>query len=204
MSVHFEFLVEDRSTEAFLDAWLQRRLMNVGTFAIRQFDGKQSMLKKLEARLRGYVRSLPENGKVVVVIDRDSDNCLDLKRRLEEIAARAGLGSRSVAGGPDWRIVNRIAIEELEAWFFGDWSAVCAAFPAVPTSIPRRATYRDPDAIRGGTWEAFERITKEAGYFRGGLQKIAAARAVGAHIDPGRSSSASFRALERVLAEATA
>jgi hypothetical protein len=59
----------------------------------------------------------------------------------------------------------------LEAWYFGDWAAVVTAYPRVSISTHNRAAYRVPDAIAGGTWEAFERITKQAGYFQTGLPK---------------------------------
>jgi hypothetical protein len=71
----------------------------------------------------------------------------------------------------------------------------------VPRTIPARAGYRDPDAVSGGTWEAFERILKRAGYFRDGLAKIEAARAIAPKMDPARNSSRSFQALRNVLEE---
>ena len=94
-----------------------------------------------------------------------------------------------------------MAIEELEAWYFGDWSAVRRAYPRVSAKVPRQAKYRFPDAIKGGTWEAFERILKRAGYFRTGLRKIEAARAVAEHMDPERNSSPSFCSLKSALAQ---
>ena len=42
------------------------------------------------------------------------------------MAAEAGFLTRSQAFGRAWRLVNRIAVEELEAWYFGDWAAVRA------------------------------------------------------------------------------
>jgi hypothetical protein len=100
-------------------------------------------------------------------------------------------------------VVNRLAIEELEAWYFGDWDAVKAAYPRVSNAVADRAKYRDPDAIAGGTWEAFERILRSAGYFRTGLRKIEAARAVAKHWQPHANRSRSFRALSHVLQEMT-
>ena len=49
-----------------------------------------------------------------------------------------------------------------------------------------------PDAIAGGTWEAFERVLRQAGYFGGGLPKIEVAREMAKHMDPARNTSASF------------
>lgn len=99
-------------------------------------------------------------------------------------------------------MVNRIAVEELEAWYFGDWEAVRQAYPRVSVSIPRQARYRHPDAVTGGTWEAFERILQRHGYFQSGLRKTEAARAVGEHLDASRNSSASFAALHDAVLEA--
>ena len=92
----------------------------------------------------------------------------------------------------------------LKPGYFGDWSAVLAAYPRVRPTVPQQARYRDPDAIVGGTWEAFERVLQRHGYFRTGLRKVEAARAVAAHFDPDRSRSQSFEKLRAVIAETTA
>jgi hypothetical protein len=63
------------------------------------------------------------------------------------------------------------------------------------------ARYRDPDAIAGGTWEAFERVLRQSGYFRGGLRKVEAARTIAPHIDPARNTSRSFQVLRDALVE---
>ena len=189
--------------EAFLSVLLPRLLPADRTFAIGVFRGKHNLLRELERRLRAYATWLPEDYRIVVTVDRDNDDCHVLKTQLEEAAGRAGLLTRSRAIDRPWQLVNRIAVEELEAWYFGDWQAVQAAYPQVPAAIPGRAPYRDPDAITGGTWEAFERILKRYGYFRTGLRKMEAARAIAAHIDPGRNSSRSFNVFADAIVEAT-
>ena len=110
--------------------------------------------------------------------------------------------TRTSAAGDQWAVVNRLAIEELEAWYFGDWTAVRAAYPRVSTATPAQARFRRPDAI-AGTWEALEQVLQRSGYFVGGLRKIEAARAIGAQMNPDRNSSQSFRALRDVLTEMT-
>ena len=112
--------------------------------------------------------------------------------------------TRTRSGPAQWQLVNRIAIEELEAWYFVDWAAVRAAYQRVPAAIPNRPSFRDPDAIAGGTWEAFERVMQKHGYFKGGLAKLEAARAIGAHLDPSRSRSRSFQVFCSALGEAVA
>ena len=201
---HLEFLVEERSMEAFLRALLPNVLPEDRTFEVHAFQGKSDLLKKLENRLRAYARWLPNECRVVVMVDRDNDECLALKAQLEECAHRANLLTRSRATERPWQLVNRIVIEELEAWYFGDWQAVPAAYPRVPAAIPNQARYRDPDAIDGGTWEPFERILRRHGYFTTGLRKMEAARAIAAHIQPARNRSHSFGTFVGAIAEATA
>ena len=124
---YLEFLIEEPSMEAFLGVLLPR-LFPDSTFGLRVFRGKKDMLGKLEARLKGYANWPSDYGHIVVVVDRDDDDYHDLKQRLEEAAAKAGLRTRS-SQKASWQVVNRIVIEELEAWYFGDWEAVRCAYP---------------------------------------------------------------------------
>ena len=201
---HFEFHVEERSMEAFLAAWLPKILRENCTFGIYPYSGKGALLRNIGARLRGYATWMPPEYRIVLVVDRDGDECEKLKSTLEDICEDAGLRSKRAASGSDWQVVTRIAIEELEAWYFGDWPAVCAAYPGVSRDIPSQARYRDPDAISGGTWEAFERVLKRHGYFKQGLAKVQAATAIGQYIDPARTRSHSFAVLRSAIAEAAA
>ena len=198
------FLVEEQSMEFFLRAWLARILPQGCTFEVHAYRGKSDLLGKLESRLRGYAAWLPPGSCIIVVVDRDDDECVALKRKLEVTVLRAGLLSKSNRGEHRWQVSTRIAIEELEAWYFGDWEAVTAAYPRVSATIPEKAPYRDPDAIAGGTWEAFERVMRASGYFRQGLMKLEAARAIGGFVEARRSRSASFRKLAEVVEEAVA
>lgn len=199
MSVeHIEILVEEPSMEAALMVSLPR-IIGARTFKIHAFQCKNEMLKKLPSRLQGYEKWLPKNWRIVVLLDRDDDDCHELKNRLERMANDAKLTTHSKANGKHFSVFNRLAIEELEAWYFGDWAAVKAAYPRVPTDIPKKAAYRDPDAIKGGTWESFERALQKAGYFKSGLRKIEAARAVATHWDANRNISVSFRAFRDAL-----
>ncbi len=196
---HLDFLVEEPSMERFLRALLPRLLPQNRTFEVHPFQGKSNLLGKLGARLRGYASWLPEDWRIVVIVDRDNDDCVELKKRLEAIALAAGLRTRTNAGAAKWQLVNRIAIEELEAWYFGDWKAVREAYPRVAPNIPQRQGFRDSDTIAGGTWEAFERVMQRHGYFKSGLGKLEAARVIGALVDPTRSTSKSFVTLCAVL-----
>ena len=87
-----------------------------------------------------------------MLLDRDDDDCWELKARLDGIARKARLPTRTSARRVGfWFVVNRLAIEELEAWYFGDWVAVRAAYPKAERTVGSQARYRDSDAITGGT-----------------------------------------------------
>lgn len=202
MAAHVELLVEEPSMEAFLRALLPRLLPQDKTFEVHAFQGKSDLLGKLADRLRGYAKWLPDDWRIIVVVDRDDDDCVQLKQRLEAVAGQAGLRTRTGAGGAPWQLVNRIAIEELEAWYFGDWPAVKAVYPRVSANVPHQQKYRDPDGIAGGTWEAFERVMQQHGYFKQGLRKIETARVLGGLIDAQRSRSPSFRHFQQAVLEA--
>ena len=203
-AAHLEVLVEEPSMEAFLNALLPRLLPADRSFLVHPFQGKTDLMGRLQDRLRGYAVWLPDDARIVVVVDRDDDDCIALKAQLEGMAKKARLRTRARHGRQPWQLVNRIAIEELEAWYFGDWEAVCATYPRVSERVVNQAGYRDPDGIAGGTWEAFERVLQRHGYFRGGLGKIEAARALGAAIDPARNRSISFGYFRDAVLEAVA
>ncbi len=190
--------VEEYSMEAVLEGLLPKMLVDT-EFEIRRFQCKDDLLTHLPRRLAGYAAWLPDAWAILVLVDRDGDDCKRLKQRLETMASRAGLLTKTAAMGQRFQVVNRIVVEELEAWFFGDWPAVRAAYPCVPATIPSKAGFRDPDAIVGGTWESLERVLKRAGYFSTGLRKLECARSVVRHMDPVRNASPSFQAFRAAV-----
>jgi len=196
--------VEEYSMEVALEHLLPKMLGDTD-YEIRRFQCKDDLLLRLPERLSGYAAWLPDTWSIVVLVDLDDDDCVALKQQLETVVAKSGLRSKTVSGtGRRFQVANRIAIEELEAWFFGDWTAVQAAYPRVSATVPNKAGFRDPDAILGGTWEALERLLKRAGYFSTGLRKLECARAVAQHMDPVRNRSKSFQSFRESVATAMA
>lgn len=192
--MHLEFLVEELSAELLLHNLLPRIITGEHTYKVITFQGKQDLLKKLKMELRGYQRWISKEFKIIVLVDRDNQDCYELKRDLDTCAIEAGLTTKSQAADDKWfNVVNRIAIEELEAWYFGDPEAVRAAYPRVSANIQHKAPYRNPDNILGGTSEALERLLKAKGYFRNGLRKTELARSISIHMEPLRNRSKSFQ-----------
>lgn len=191
--LHLEVLVEEYSAEVALEKLLPKILPSDVEFEIRAFRGKNDLLKKLAQRLKGYKAWLPENWRIVVLCDRDNEDCKKLKKILEDRATSNGFITKSSSSNEKFILLNRIAIEELEAWFLGDATAIHQAYPKIPKSFEAQQRYRDPDAIKGGTWEALEALLQKKGYYRGGLNKVEAARSIAEYMQPGNNRSSSFQ-----------
>lgn len=189
---YIEILVEEPSAEEALKILIPKIFPAI-TFRIHPHSGKDDLLRKLPGRLRGY-KKIPGDFRIVVLIDLDGKNCQAIKQSLDKIAREAGLITKTARRNGRFQVLNRIAIEELEAWFFGDLAAIATAYPGVSTTLNKKASFRDPDAIRGGTWEKLEKILQKEGYFPEGLQKVRVASEIACHMDPVCNQSRSFQA----------
>jgi len=188
--MHIEVYLEEESAEAALTNLLPRIMPADWTAAPYVFHGRNDLLRRLRPHLRKYLHWPEGDWRVVVLVDRDSNDCHELKVRLDDIAEAAGLVPKSRADGRCFHVLNRIAIEELEAWFFGDVEALRAAYPAVPETLAERA-------FEGGTAEALARVL---GFPPDRLPKIAVARAISQHMDPARNRSCSFQVFRSGIA----
>lgn len=174
------------------------------TYKIISFQGKKDLLGKLKIELKGYKSWIKKDFKIIILIDRDGQDCHALKKELELCAKEANLVTKtSTPGTINYSIVNRIAIEELEAWFLGDPIAVKMAYPKVSSNFQNKAQYRIPDQIKGGTWEALERILKAGGYFKTGIRKTEVAINISLFMEPLRNRSKSFQVFWETITEIT-
>ena len=191
--MHIEFLLEERSAEVTLKAILPKILPDGVDFNFHVFEGKDDLLNNLSARLRGY-GWIPDDWRIVVLVDQDRGDCRELKMKLEKAAREAGFMTKSSAPpSGSFRVVNRLAVEELEAWFFGDVEALNAAYPRVSISLQYQTGYRNPDAVPGGTYEALERLLIRKNYYKGRLPKVTVAQNIAPHMEPDRNRSRSFQ-----------
>lgn len=197
--MHLEFLVEEESAEMALRSLVPKIVGSGVSFGIHTFQGKQDLLSNLPKRLRGYRRWLPQDWRIVVLVDQDRERCEDLKSRLEKIAQKEGFITWSKAPFKDsFQVLNRIAVEELEAWFLGDITALAGAYPRILRKLANKPKYRNPDAI-SGAWETLERLLQRANYYRGSMPKIEVARLVAQHMLPDRNRSRSFQVFRDAL-----
>jgi hypothetical protein len=195
-----EVLVEEPSAEAALQVLLPRIVQGHARIKIINLGSKYALLKKLEGRLRGYADRLQdgENLRVLVLVDRDQDDCTALKAQMERAARVAGLVTKSAArGGSPFTVVTRIAIEELESWFLGDPDALRKTFPRLPQINLDASPFRNPE--NGGSWEALHKFLKKHGYYPGTYPKIEAARRIATNMTTSANKTSSFRAFREGL-----
>jgi hypothetical protein len=200
-----EFLVEEQSAEEALRHLLPKITKNRGRAKVLSLGSKYKMLKKLPSRLAAY-RQRIESGerlRVVVLVDRDDDDCESLKGMLEKMAREAALPTKT---SPDangcFQVLNRVVVEELESWFIGDPAALQKAFGSLPKINAAAGIFRNPD--NGGTWEALHRFLTSHGIYKSGFPKIDAARRIAPHMETAGNRSKSFQTfvsgLEAMLA----
>lgn len=157
--MHIEILVEDSSGEKLLDVLLPQLLGSQGephTWRLHAYKGigripgkltpkadpaKRILLDQLPKLLRGYGKT-PGIDAVVVMLDVDRRNCAEFLRELKEITEACVAHSAT-------KILFRLAIEEMEAWYFGDREAVLLAYPRAKRNILDAYVQ---DSICG-TWE---------------------------------------------------
>ncbi len=117
--MHVEFLLEERSAEEVLKSILPKIISDDVSFSCHIFEGKDDLLKQLPMRLKGYRLWIPDDYRIIVLVDEDRDNCFQLKEQLEKSAREAGFMTKSSARPTDnFRVVNRLAIEEIGGMVF--------------------------------------------------------------------------------------
>ncbi len=115
---------------------------------------KQTLLGSLPLKIEGYKKEKNNNLIVIVLVDLDEKNCLEFKKQLLETS---DLCQSSL------KVLFRIAIEELEAWFLGDRIAIKKAYPNVKEKV--LDSYKQDEIC--GTWEKLADAVYE-----GGVQKL--------------------------------
>lgn len=192
--MQIEILVEEQSAEEALKHLLPRLIGNRAKWKLINLGSKYKLLGALPQRLAAYSQRIGqgEDLRVMVLVDRDDDDCKVLKRRLEAAAINAGLATKSTPDAEGrFHIVNRIVIEELESWFIGDPAALRQAFTSLPAVDATKGIFRNPD--NGGSWEALHRFLKKHGIYKSSYPKIEAARRIAPRLDLNANRSHSFR-----------
>lgn len=196
--MHIEFLLEEPSAEAALNMMLPKLLPPSVTWSCHPHRGKTDLFQRLPGRLKTYARQFPHQPelRVVILMDADTD-CRRRKAELEKVVAEEGLLTKATAAGQSFRIITRLAVQELEAWFLGDRAAIQAAYPRVRpqhfSGLPH-----DPDTV-ADTWETLWRVLQQGKYYPTGKAKVEWAETIAPHLEPEQNTSASFQYFRRGL-----
>ena len=213
--MHIEVLVEDASGSRLLEHLLPKLIGPSGephSWRIHPYKGigripkglrprggaeKRILLDQLPRVLRGYGKTHGVDA-VLVVVDVDAQDCIAFLHELQGVAASCA---------PGLRVLFRLAIEEVEAWYFGDRHALLTAYPR-GRRFPLD-TY-EQDSICG-TWETLAdaihdggaETLRRAGWPLVGEVKHEWADKIGPLMEIERNTSPSFRKLRDGLRRLT-
>lgn len=211
--MHIEVLVEDSSGAALM-AHLMPKLLGEAahehTWRIHDYKGigriprnmtrqsdaaKKTLLDNLPRLLEGYGRT-PGYDAVLVLVDTDDRHVAAFRRDLRQVLAHCQHAPRTVFG---------LATEEIEAWYFGDRTALLEAYPRADKKVLNK--YQQ-DAICG-TWEMLadalvkggSAAIKKQGFHKVGEFKHECAQRIGPLMDVTRNQSPSFGSTRQGVAE---
>lgn len=170
--MHFEILVEGQSEVTALSVLMPKILCEHSrphTWKIHKHRGigripddptarprtsDTSLLHNLPAKLRAYGKEERKDLVVVILVDLDDrEDCIQFKNELKRLLRFCD---------PEPQTIFRIAIEELEAWYFGDKKAIGSAYPNVDQKVLSAYT-QDSQC---NTWEVLADAVHPGGYAR--------------------------------------
>jgi hypothetical protein len=209
--MHIEILVEDSSGEKLLQVLLPQLIGPQGnphTWRLHAYKGigripsglvtkadpaKRILLDQLPKLLRGYGKT-PGIDAVVVVLDADKRECSEF---LSELKAAA------VACKPAPDTLFRLAIEEIEAWYFGDREALLAAYPRAKLDVIGKyvqdSTCDTWELLADAVYAGGSAAIKKNGWPLPGQVKHEWAIKIGPLMNPDMNNSPSFRKLRNGL-----
>ena len=168
--MHFEFLVEGQVENTALSILMPMILGPYGrphSWKIHPHQGigripddpadppngrDRSLLHNLPSRLRAYGKENRADLVVVILVDLDNrPDCVAFKTQLVNVLSHCN---------PPPTTLFRIAVEELEAWFLGDATALRAAYPKPQLALLN--SYQQDTQC--GTWELLADIVHPGGH----------------------------------------
>lgn len=214
--MHFEILVEDQSGKKALDILIPKLIGLEHTFKVHPYKGigrippnldasvdtsKRILLTQLPRLLRAYGNTFanyPEDYRAAVILICDLDN-----RCLKEFRAELHTILNDCDPKPEARFC--IAVEEGEAWFFGDIPALKKAYPKAKDAVLNRYV---TDSICG-TWEKLadailpggSAALSVKGWQLIGAEKSAWAKEIAPHMNVNSNKSPSFNYFKSKIME---
>ncbi|MDR0883920.1 MAG: DUF4276 family protein [Oscillospiraceae bacterium] len=162
---------EEASSKEVLNILLPKILPDGYRFQVFHFQGKSDLQKRVPAKIKAWRDA---SAKFLILQDQDSNDCVTLKQDLCTLCAPY-----------EREILVRIACVELEAWYFGDLSAVDMAYNTKLANMSAKSKFREPDKIQNPKDELRKLIPT--------LQQIAGAKTIAPHMNVEANTSRSFQ-----------
>jgi len=208
--MHFEFLLEDKSSKKAMDILIPKILSTGATYRTKQYGSlghlpkdlkpktgakKQPLLNSLPALLAGYGRT-PGYDVIVIICDLDNRTKSDFLNELNNVLNTCNKKPNALFC---------IAVKEFEAWYLGDLSAIQKAYPSAKAQV-----LSNYDESICGTWELLADVVhkggskslKKKGVQAVGLQKSIWAEKISPHMCVTNNLSPSFNFMHEQLKNA--
>jgi len=183
MITQYVFMTEEASMEEFLNIFLLRTFPNINPIIIAH-EGKQNLEKSIPKKIGGWKNNDETKFQFIIIRDKDSGNCIEIKEHLLELSRQAGRDDSVVI----------IAVHELESWFLGDLAAIETAYQINNLSKKQNTKkFRNPDHLANPSYELFK-ITKHSA-------KISRARKISHAMNLTQNASESFNHFVRKMNE---
>lgn len=171
-------MLEEKSARVFLEVVIPKIAPQLNCTYITH-DGKKDLEISLPRKLRAWREP---NLHFLVLRDKDSEDCIALKKRLLKICKDAGRRNCTV----------RIAVHCLESWMLGDMQALSNAYnkPAI-AALSHKAKFRNPDRLANAEDELLKIIPE--------YQKVSGARAIAPFICTASNLSHSFNVFIKTI-----
>ena len=165
------FFLEEESAKILLQALMPRLVTPHYPVRYVVFEGKQDLERQLERKLKAYINP---DASFMILRDKDSSDCLNVKNGLKTICLSAGKTQTTI----------RIACHEIESWYLADMEALGRAYAKDLAHYQTRKKFRNPDEL-GNPVEELKRLIPE-------YQKIDGSRRIGSFLDIRNARSRSF------------
>ncbi|MEZ7892933.1 MAG: DUF4276 family protein [Candidatus Wallbacteria bacterium] len=173
--INLVFFLEEPSAREMLKVFLPNLFLDINTklnFIFIVFEGKSDLEKQIENKLKSWNKP---NCKFIILRDKDSGNCCNIKSELVQKCINAGKNC-----------LVRIACYELESWYIEDLKAVEKAFKINGLSAKQyKEKYRQPDNLSKPSTE-LEILTKYQ------YQKVSGSKKIGTYLSTTKNTSHSF------------
>ncbi len=211
--MHIKFCIEDSSGKRFLDNLLPKMISDAAiTWRVHGYGGvgrlprnlvgavdpkKKALLDVLPKLVRGCI-STPWIDALVLIVDSDSRDPSTFADELKSAVSAFGVTKP---------VEFFLAVEEMEAWYFGDAQAIFAAYPRAKAQVVQNYVQ---DSVCG-TWEWLADATevggaaslKAKGWPASGEVKHEWAENISAFMNPANNVSPSFMAFREGLRNLT-